>query len=65
MASSVELSVKLPADLARDASEFNLLTDEMIAQLIREAVDERVNQIVNAEIHAYRDEKRAKPTLSQ
>jgi hypothetical protein len=55
-----EVMVKLPADLVRDAQEFNLLTDEMITQLLREAVDRRVNEMVNEEIHAYRSEKRAK-----
>lgn len=57
MVETVKVAVNLPADLVRDAREFNLLTDEMVAQLLREAVDQRVNEIVNAEIHAHRQEK--------
>ncbi len=57
---SVEVTFKLPAELARDAREFGLLTDQMVAQVLREAIDQRVNELVNEEIHAYRAEKRAK-----
>lgn len=57
---SVEVTLKLPADLVRDAREFNLVTDEAIARFLREAVDQRVNELVNEEIHAYRAEKKAK-----
>lgn len=55
---SVVVALKLPVDLARDAREFDLLTDEMVAHMFREAVDERVNALVNAEIQAHRREKR-------
>lgn len=57
MSDSIELAVKLPEDLVRDAREFNLLTDEAIAQLLRGAVDQRVNELVDEEIHAYRRKK--------
>ena len=60
MSEMIEITVKLPADLVQDAEEFNLLTDTAVAQLLRAALDERVNEMVNAEIHTYRQEKRAK-----
>jgi len=56
----VEMTVKLPADLVRDARELEILTDEAITQLLRQEVDRRVNEIVNEEVHTYRAEKRAK-----
>ncbi|HVU14048.1 MAG TPA: hypothetical protein VHD90_22370 [Phototrophicaceae bacterium] len=60
MAESVEVTLQLPADLVRDARELNLFSDSSIAQLLQTAVDQRVNEIVNEEIHAYRRDKRAK-----
>lgn len=57
MAEMEKVAINLPADLVRDAREFDLLTDEMVTRLLREAVDQRVNEIVNEEIHAYRQEK--------
>ena len=50
----VEMTVKLPADLVRDARELEILTDEAITQLLRQEVDRRVNEIVNEKIHIYR-----------
>ena len=42
----------------REAREFGVLTEEVIAELLRQEVDERVMVMVNEEIHAYRAEKR-------
>ena len=53
----VEITVKLPEELVRDAREFNLLTDQEVTDLIQAEVDRRVMDFVNAEIHAYRLEK--------
>lgn len=52
MAETVKVATNLPADLVRDAREFNLLTDEMVTQLLREAVDQRVNEIVDRKSHS-------------
>ena len=54
MTTSVDLTIKLPPELVRDADEFGLLTEETVAQLLREAVDQRVNDLVNEEIHVQR-----------
>jgi hypothetical protein len=60
MAKSLEVTMNLPEDLVDEARELNLLTDDVIAHLLRDIVDQRVNEIVNEEIHDYRREKRAK-----
>ena len=54
MSDTIEIAVKLPANLVRDAREFDLLNDEMVTQLLQAAVDQRVYEIVNEETHAYR-----------
>jgi hypothetical protein len=56
----VEITLKIPQDLARDAQEFGLLEQDMVTQLLQEELDRRVNQLVNEEIHDYRAEKRAR-----
>lgn len=53
----LEVTLKLPEELVRDAYEFDLLTDTAIAELIRAELDQRINDLVNSEIHAYRREK--------
>lgn len=53
----VEITLKLPEDLVRDAREFDMLTDQVVAELLQAEVDRRVMDLVNAEIHAYRAEK--------
>lgn len=58
---TVEITVKLPEVLVRDARDLGLLDERLIAQALRQIVDERVNALVNEEIHAYRAEKHAKP----
>jgi hypothetical protein len=62
MAKSLEVKMNLPEELVDEARELNLLTDDVIAHLLREEVDRRVNEIVNQEIHDYRREKHAKST---
>jgi hypothetical protein len=57
---AVEVTLKLPEALVRDAQDLGLLDDEVITRVLQQAVDQRVNEIVNTEIHAYREEKRAK-----
>ncbi len=59
------VTLVLPANLVRDAEEFGLLTGEKVAQFLRTEIDQRVNPLVNEEIHAYRREKRNKSIASQ
>ena len=54
----VEITLKLPEELVRDAEEFGLLDEQVITELLQAELDERVNKLVNEEIHAYRAEKR-------
>jgi hypothetical protein len=54
---AVEITLKLPDDLARDAREFGLLENGAIEELLQREVEQRVNALVNQEIHAYRTEK--------
>ncbi len=54
---NVELIVRLPAELFEEAGEFDVLTDDVIATLIRGEVDRRVMEFVNEEIRIYRTEK--------
>ena len=57
----VEITLKLPEDLVRDAREFDVLTDHAVAEILQAEVDRRVMDLVNAEIHAYRAEKASVP----
>jgi len=54
---NVELIVRLSAELFEEAGEFDVLTDDVIATLIRGEVDRRVMEFVNEEIRIYRTEK--------
>jgi hypothetical protein len=56
---TVDFNVKIPADLAEEAREFDLLNGEEIVALLRDEVDRRVMDMVNREIHDYRAEKAA------
>lgn len=58
----IEVTVRLPKELVQDAAEFNIITDEAIAALVQQEIDRRVNEFVNAEIHAYRAEKKIQRT---
>ncbi len=59
----VEVTLKLPEELVRDAQEFGILADDVVTELLQSEVDRRVMELVNAEIRAYRAEKakRQKP----
>jgi hypothetical protein len=54
----MEITLKLPDDLAQDAKDLGVLDDKTLTRIIRQEVDIRVNEMVNEEIHTYRDEKR-------
>lgn len=57
-----QIILQLPADLVRDASEFGLLDQSNLTQLLETQLEERVMQMVNQEIHDYRAEKRSDKT---
>jgi hypothetical protein len=57
--SDVEITIRLPEELVKDAQQFDALTDQVIAGILRAEVDRRINEFVNAEIKAYREEKAA------
>ncbi len=54
----VEINLKLPEELVRDAREFGLLEQQIITELLQAEVDHKVNELVNEEIHTYRAEER-------
>jgi hypothetical protein len=58
---TVNITLELPEELVRDAREFGLLTREALTTVLQAEVDRRVMDFVNAEIHAYRAEKRQNP----
>lgn len=55
---TIEVTLNLPADLARDAAEFGILDAPVLVALVRDELDRQVMEMVNAEVHAYRHEKR-------
>ena len=54
-----EIVVRVPKSYVEEAEELGLLDPESLADLLREALDERIMQLVNAEVKAHRAEKRA------
>ncbi len=61
---SITLTLELPEDLAQEANDFGLLRSETLIALLRAEVDNRVMELVNGEIQAYRSEKAQKPKSS-
>jgi hypothetical protein len=60
----LEVILRLPEDLVRDARELGILEEGAVAQLLQDEIDRRVNALVDEEIHLYRDEKRRKKTAA-
>lgn len=56
-----EVILRLPEELVAEAEEFDLLSGDTVAALLREEIERRVMDMVNQEIHAYRIEKRTRP----
>ena len=56
----VVITVSIPEELAKDAQEFGTLDTNVILGLLRAETDRRINDFVNAEIKAHREEKAAK-----
>jgi hypothetical protein len=59
MTDSIEITLKLPADFVRDAEDFDMLNPETILVVLRQELDNRIMAFVDAEVKAYRAEKRA------
>ncbi len=57
--SDTEITLVVPEDLAREAQQFDALDAETILMLLRSEVDQRIMDIVDAEVKAYRVEKAA------
>lgn len=62
---SLEITLKLPEDLAQDAREFGILDSATLISLIQAEVDRKVNDLVNEEIHAYRIENKSTDEKAQ
>lgn len=56
---TIEITLKLPADYVRDAEDFDMLNPETILAVLRDELDNRIMAFVDAEVKAYRAEKRA------
>jgi post-segregation antitoxin (ccd killing protein) len=59
---TVTVTLTLPEELVRDAREFDLLTEKVIAEILQAEIDRRVNELVNEEIQDYRAEKESGST---
>ena len=55
---TVKITIEIPEDFAEDAQEFGLLDTNAILQLLRSELDDRIMKFVDAEVKAYRAEKR-------
>ncbi|PJF29061.1 MAG: hypothetical protein CUN52_10280 [Phototrophicales bacterium] len=56
---TIEITLKLPADYVRDAQDFDMLNPDTILAVLRQELDNRIMAFVDAEVKAYRAEKRA------
>lgn len=54
----IELVIKVPKSYVQDAKDFGMLDDETINQILRDELDDRIMKLVDAEVKAYRLEKR-------
>ncbi len=59
---TIQVTLALPEELARDAQELGILNEEAMIGLLQQEVDQRVMALVNSEIHAHRQEKGERPT---
>lgn len=56
---TIEITLKLPADYVRDAEDFDMLNPDTILAVLRQELDNQIMAFVDAEVKAYRAEKRA------
>lgn len=61
----VEFVVRLPKDYIEDAADFGMDDPEIIAQMLREELEQRIMAFVDSEVKAHRHEKRAGDSLKQ
>lgn len=54
----VEIVISVPKEYAEDAANFGMLDPDTIVKVLRDKLDERIMQFVDAEVKAYRAEKR-------
>ncbi|MDZ4672759.1 MAG: hypothetical protein SH821_17995 [Phototrophicales bacterium] len=59
MTDSIEITLKLPADFVHDAEDFDMLNPDTMLRVLRQELDNRIMTFVDAEVKAYRAEKRA------
>lgn len=57
MMETVQIVLTIPADLARDAEDVGLLEADAILGVLRESVDQRIMEMVNADIFAKQREQ--------
>lgn len=55
---NTEIIIRVTQTFASDAEEFGLLEEAVIKELLEQELERRIADLVNQEIHAYRDEKR-------
>lgn len=62
---TVEITIKVPASYVQDAEDFDMLDPDTIAGVLRDELDRRIMDFVNAEVKAYRAEEYAKKQKGQ
>lgn len=56
---SVEITIRVPRSYVEDAQDFGMLDPDTMVQVLRAELDERIMRFVDAEVKAYRAERRA------
>ena len=57
----IEIVIKVPKGYVDDAKDFGMLDPKTIVQVLRNELDGRIMEFVDAEVKAYRDEEHTKP----
>lgn len=61
----VDLIIKVPKTYIEDAADFGMLDPDTLMRVLRDELDERIMQFVDAEVKAYRAEQRAQQTQDE
>lgn len=61
----VEIVVKVPKEYIEDAQDFGMLESDTIAQVLRDALDERIMKFVDSEVKTHRSEQRAQHPVNK
>ncbi|MEM6530459.1 MAG: hypothetical protein AAF653_19330, partial [Chloroflexota bacterium] len=56
---TMEITIQLPDDYVTDAEDFGMLNPDTIVQVLRAELDNRIMQMVDAEVKAHRSEQNA------